>query len=260
MAKTEEGSVTVKFQKGFQELVTAVDAACIDRFGPRLAASYVAGSVGRCEAWPGASDLDWWAFLRNDLTAADKSWQKRARKRLERQFPIAAEVHLNIQPTDRLRQETFWRFILRYNAVWIRGGNLIAELGRLGAPTPRPSPKLARSRLPFVRTCLEEAVAGRCPPSLAELPSDPFLSTRKLARNFVIVEGAFALMAAGKFTSFKQEIVLKDLRRTWRRWSALTRTTEEVLADPHRAAVAPDAFMRKVHPFMDWAIELTEKS
>ena len=95
-------------------------------------------------------------------------------------------------------------------------------------------------------------------PALGGLPSDPFLATRKLARNFVIVEGAYVLMAKGEFVSFKQEAVLKGIRRTSGRWGALTRATEGILQDPHRAAVRPDGFMREAGPFVNWAIEQIE--
>jgi len=250
----------VEFQEGFRDLVAAADACCAGRFGPRLAAAYVAGSVAAGEAWPGASDLDWFVFLRDEPTRADKAWQSRARARLERDFPIADEVHLNVHSLDRLQREAFWRFILRYNAVRVRGPNLIAELARGGVRTTRPSRTLAKSRLPFVRRCLDEALAGRCPPALASLPPDPCLATRKLARNFVIVEGAYALMARGAFTSFKQEAVLDGLRRAWPRWRALVRTTQAVLDDPYRAAVPPDEFMRRVHPFVTWSIDVIENA
>ena len=44
-------------QPEFDGLVTAADASCRDRFDPRLAAMYLAGSVAAREAWLGASDL-----------------------------------------------------------------------------------------------------------------------------------------------------------------------------------------------------------
>ena len=254
------GRGVVRFQEGFQDLVSAADERCVRRFGPRLRGTYVAGSVAAGEAWPGASDLDGFVFLKNEPTPADRAWSRRTRKRLERDFPIAAEVHLNVHSVGRLQREGFWRFILRYNAVQVRGKNLVAELERRGAPTPRPSRRLAQSRVPFVRKCLEEALAGRCPPALAELPSDPFLATRKLARNFVIVEGAFVLMCERAFRSFNQEVVLHGLRSHWRRWRGLTRTTQTILDDPFRAAVQPDDFMQRVHPFVSWAIDVIDSA
>lgn len=242
-------------QDEFRDLVDAADAACAARFGPRLRGAYLAGSMAFGEAWPGASDLDWFMYLQGEPTRADKAWQRRARKRLETRFPVAAEVHLNLFSLDRLRRDTFSRFIIRYNTVRVRGTNLIAELAREGIRTPRPSRKLAKGRLGFVRQCWEATLAGRCPPSLQDpLPADPFLTTRKLARNYVIVEGAFALMTLGSFTSFKQKVVLRGLRQASPQWRPLVRKTETILADPFHAAVPPDAFVHDLQPFMDWVI------
>jgi len=245
-------------QPEFENLVEAADRRCLTRFGDRLAATYLAGSVAVGEAWPGASDLDWFVFLHDEPTPADMAWRRRTRARLESQFPAAAEVHLNIHCRERLEREAFWRFILRYNAARIRGDNVVAQARRAGFATPRPSRKLAKSRLPFVRHCLAEAVAGRCPPALAQLPADPFLASRKLARNFVVVEGAFVLMCQRRFKSFKQEAVLRGLRQSTRRWSGLLNMTEAILADPYRARVNPDALMVEIEPFMHWAIAVIE--
>ena len=124
--------ITVRIQPEFQHLVVSADRVCAERFGARLVAVYLAGSVALCEAWPGASDLDCFAFLDGIPSPADKAWRRRAEKRLETEFPVASEVHLNVYPTERLRQESFWRFILRYNSLRINGSNLVAELGHQG--------------------------------------------------------------------------------------------------------------------------------
>ncbi len=248
----------MKLQEDFEDLVAAVDECCALRFGTRLRGAYLGGSVAAGEAWPGASDLDWFVFLQEEPTRADRKWKTLTRRQLEGRYPIASEVHLNVYPVDRLAREEYWRFILRYNAVQVRGDNLLAELARCGIRAPRPSRSLAKSRLSFMRQCLEETVAGRCPPSLAELPADPFLTTRKLARNFVIVEGAHVLMAKGVFKSFKQEAVLEGLRSITRRWRPLLKMTEATLRDPYQAAVPPDEFMKQVGPFVTWAMVLIE--
>lgn len=250
--------ITVRIQPEFQHLLVSADRVCAERFGARLVAVYLAGSVALCEAWPGASDLDCFAFLDGIPSPADKAWRRRAEKRLETEFPVASEVHLNVYPTERLRQESFWRFILRYNSLRINGSNLVAELGHQGFRTPRPSRRLARSRLSFVRQCLSEALAGRCPPALAGLPDDPFLASRKLARNFVVVEGAFILMCQGRFSSFEQGVVLAGLLDVEPRWRPLLRKTETILTDPHRARVRPDDLMVEVEPFMNWGIAVIE--
>ena len=254
------GPKNMNIQPEFEGLVREADERCLTRFDSRLAATYLGGGVAVGEAWPGASDLDWFVFLRDEPTLADKAWRRRVQKRLEDEFPAASEVHLNLFSQERLGREGFWRFILRYQGGRIRGDNLIAAFERQGVRTPRPGRKLAKSRLSFVRRCLSEALAGRCPPALAGLPIDPFLASRKLTRNFVIVEGAFILMCQRTFKSFKQEAVLQGLRETTSRWRSLLRKTEAILTDPYRAGIRPDDLMAEVEPFMNWAIILTEEA
>ncbi|MBN1917500.1 MAG: hypothetical protein JW889_06285 [Verrucomicrobia bacterium] len=260
-ANRRTGTCDTLIQDEFRDLVAATDGACAARFGSKLRGAFLGGSTAFGEAWPGASDLDWFVFVQDEPARADKTWQRRTRRRLESRFPVANEVHLNLFSVDRLRLEAFWRFIMRYNAVRVRGTDLLAELAREGVRTPRPSRRLAKGRVGFVRQCWEATLAGRCPPSLQDpLPSDPFLRTRKLARNYVIVEGGFALMTLGTFESFKQEVVLRGLREASARWRPLIKTTEAVLADPFRAAVRPEVFVRELRRFMEWAIKRVENA
>lgn len=138
--------------------------------------------------------------------------------------------------------------------------DLVSQFDREGIRTAVPGPKMARSRLPFVRKCLEEALAGRRISSLGQLPQDEYLASRKLARYFVLLEGAYVLMARGAFQSFRQEAVLAGLRKITRRWRPLLRTTEAILADPHKAAVQPREILRMLRPFVEWGLEVTEAS
>jgi len=251
--------VSNAFQPGFAQLVSAVDAACTQRFGRRLLAAYVAGSVASGEAWPGASDLDWFAFIPDQPTPADRCWRRRAQARLADRFPIVSKIHLNVFPMDRLATEPYWRFILRYNAVRLRGADLVAKLAHRGHRTPRPGPAIAKKRLPFVRNCLAEALAGRRVPALAELPTAPALATRKLVRNFVLVEGAHLLMAMGCFQSFRQDDVLQGLHCLAPRWRGLFRAAQQVLGNPRKANIPPRRFMEQAQPFVEWMIQTIEQ-
>ena len=245
----------MSIQPEFRPLVHEATRACRERFGDRLAAAYLSGSVAVGEAWPGASDLDWFTFLDDAPSAADQAWATATVGELEESHPVAADVHLNVLPAARLRDEPHWRFILRYNSRRMLGRDLIADLERDGVATMQPSPELARSRLPFVRQCLASALVGECPASLAEIPAEPHLASRKLARNFVIVEGAYLLMARRAFTSFRQDDVLRGLDETSSCWRALLRQTAEVLADPYRAGIPPEPLMASIEPFVRAAME-----
>jgi hypothetical protein len=251
---------TMMVQPAFRKAVDAVDASCARRFGKRLVGAYVAGSVGQGEALPGISDLDWWAFIHDEPTAADSSWRSRLEKRLGLQFAVFTEVHVNLRSLERLGCEEFSRFILRYNSLRVRGENVVALLERSGYRTPRPSRKLAKSRLPFVRKCLGVTLAGGCPPALSRLPEDPFLAARKLARNFMVVEGAFLLMSQGSFRSFRQNEVLSGLMSVAGRWNKLINASRRILTDPIGAAIGPTEFMGKARPFVEWMLDKIETS
>ena len=247
-------------QAEFRDLVSAIGERCQKRFETRLYSTYLAGSTAVAEALPGISDLDWWAFIRDEPSSADQSWRRRTQKQLEIEIPVASEVHINVFSIKRLRQESFWRFILRYNTARLSGPDLIAELEQQGLHTPRPDRILAKSRLPFVRQCLTDAIAGKNPQALGELPANPFLVTRKLARNFVIVEGAFVLMCNGAFRSFKQEVVLEGIVALFPQWRPLIQKVEAISSDPNLVGIHPSDLMTDIEPFIEWAISIIEKA
>ena len=248
-------------QPEFLEAVRAVDQACAERFGDRLVGSYVAGSVASREALPGISDLDWWTFLHDEATPSDRAWRRRMERRLVHRYGVFPEAHVNVCSLSRLAQETFSRFILRYNCLRRRGANVVALLERRGCRTPRPSRKLAKSRLWFVRDCLSAAVRGDCPAALPSLlPSNPYLATRKLARNFMVVETAFLLMSRGTFRSFGQQDVLAGLASITPKWNRLIAQSKRILNDPLRASVKPSEYMRQAGPYVTWAIQQIELS
>ena len=208
----------------------------------------------------GASDLDWFTFLHNAPTAADRAWRRRKLAALQRRFPVADEVHLNVFPVAKLAAEPFWRFILTYNALRVDGTDLPARLAREGLATPKPDAALAKSRLPFVRSCLAAALSGQRIPALAELPDNPALATRKLVRNFVLVEGAHYLMAVGAFETFGADGVLRELRRRAPQWADLCDQADRVLRDPYEAGIRPGRFMTIARPFVEWLIAEIEKA
>jgi len=251
---------TNKIQAVFTELLWATDEACSNRFGKRLLAAYVAGSVASGEAYPGASDLDWFAFIDAEPLPADRAWRRRKEARLAARFPVVSQVHLNVIPLARLERESFWRFILRYNAARVRGADLVKRLELEGIRTPRPDAALARLRLPFVRKCLTEAMAGRQVPALAQLPRDDALAIRKLARNFVLVEGAHLLMAFRTFKSFSRADVLRGLSKAAPQWRDVYELADRVLDDPYSVVIGRHEFMKELRPFVEWLINTIEKS
>jgi len=161
----------------------------------------------------------------------------------------------------RLRKEAAWRFILRYNAIRLYGVDIIAELEKEGTNTARPSKETAKSRIRWMRRNIEGAVRGELPQELfPKLPDDPFLATRKLARNFILVEGAHLLMADNAFCGFRQNDVLAKLKALYPQWVSIFVRTESILEDPLTTGVMPDDFIAEIAPFCHWSIDRIERS
>lgn len=256
-----------------QEYRCAVDDAvelCRGRFGDGLLAAYWAGSAAFDEGCPPESDVSLFAFISAEPSEADASWSADSRAKLGSRHPISKRHRLILFSVSLLKTENWlMKFILRYNAVRVDGRDLLAELESEGVTIQRPSPQVAKGRIPWVRQCVDGLEGGVLPdvlfkelmPSdLSEVPPDDFHATRKLARNFVVLEGAYVLMAAGRFRTFRQTDVLADLRGFYPQWSEFLDRTEGILTDPHAAGVSPLEFSQDALPFARWTIRQMEKA
>ncbi|MBU0715639.1 MAG: RNA polymerase sigma factor [Verrucomicrobia bacterium] len=253
--KLKEHALPSDFGKEFNPALAKALALCRNRFGKDLKAVYLTGSVASGEALMDASDLNWFMFLDRDPDASDISWCREQERSLKKQFPGIQSYVFFLFSVDRLQKEAFWRFILKYNSVRLYGENILAALEKEGLETPQPTRELARSRLEFVEECLESAVHGRLTPKLMVLPINPFWATRKLVRYFVIIEGAYVLMADGTFGTFHQQDVLSKLKQTCPQWRELLAQSEKILKNPIKANILPHVFVKQVAPFVRWAIK-----
>ena len=260
----QKPSVLLTIQETYRPAVRDALDACRARFGEGLSAVYLSGSVAFGEAWLGASDVDFFGFLSDEPTDADDAWRRHVEKRLAERYPQAAkEFHLTLRSVGFLKAEAQgWKFILRYNAARLYGKDLLEEFEADGVVVAEPDAASAKSRLGFARRGLEGLKCGRLPNELfrTEFPvdlsqwrDDDLLITRKLARYFVLVEGAYVLMIDGEFRSFRQEDVLAPLVRLYPQWTALVEAVRRINAGPFQPGVSPRAFARQVIPFVEWA-------
>ena len=190
-------------------------------------------------------------FLINEPTEWDQSWCKKTGEALSARFPAAKAFHLNLHPSDFLRTEnSLMKFIFRYNSACLHGEGLLARIEKDGASIPPPSAQLARSRIGWLKRCVANLENGRVPDELfqgavesevARLSHTDFLASRKVLRNFVLLEGAYALMLTGDFTSFRCDVVLPRLAKLCPQWQSLIHMTTAVLNDPFAAGVSPQA-------------------
>jgi predicted nucleotidyltransferase len=221
-------------------------------FGDRLAAIFLTGSVAFHEAVPGVSDIDLFIFLTDEPGDEDTAWFDATLVELTALEPLLAECHRNLFSLARLEREEFWRYACRYNALQVYGSDVLAALEAHGVVIPAPSPAWARARAGFTRRILASLRGGVVPDYLYTPPADPHLAARKLARYFVIVEGAYLLMADGAFTSFRTADVLPALRTRYPQWADLWETTAALLDDPHLTA---GAYLPHLLPFVEWMVD-----
>lgn len=242
-------------QTEFRPAIRRALKLCMDRFGEDLKAIYIGGSVAFGEALAGVSDVDWWMFQELEPSESDKSWRREKESMLNERYPVVNGFHLSLSSLDRLREEPIWRFIFRYNSVRLHGTDVISELEKEGIHTPAPSRELAQSRIGWLEKITNATVDGRLSEVEFPLPQNPCLATRKLAKWFVILEGAHLLMADCAFSSFRQRDVLQQLMSLYPQWTCLFTITQRILENPFSAGIPPDTFISHVTPFMRWAIE-----
>lgn len=247
-------TLTLTQQEFGPTIVRALDL-CEGHYRGRLKAVFLAGSVAFGEAWPGASDVDLFVFVDPGPNEGDRAWAGDTSRALSGNLPAGSDFHLAVHPFQRLRTDETWRYLLRFFATQLHGGDSLADLERDGIHTPRPTKRMATIAVRTTRRVLDETMEDHFPERVFPLPSEPWKATRKLARWFMIHEGATLLIADDKFTSFRQTDVLRQLRTAFPQWADCFAVTERILTDPEGAGISPDEFMAVVAPFIRWATD-----
>ena len=85
-------------------------------------------------------------------------------------------------------------------------------------------------------------------------PENPALALRKLARNFVILEGAYLLMAEDVFTTFRTDDVFAKLQALFPAWKPLYLITAEILRDPYRAWVGYTTYLQQITEYLAFTV------
>jgi hypothetical protein len=242
-------------QDEFRPAIEHALELCLSRFGGQLKTVVLGGSVAFDEALAGISDVDWFAFISDEPTDADMQWQAETKQLLERAYPVVSEFGFGVFSVDHLRKQDSWQFIIKYNSVKLYGVDIISELEAEGIETPPPTIDILKSRISWTESMWQYAVDGSIPEKLFKTPTNPFLTSRKIARYFILLEGAYLLMIDGGFTSFRQRDVLAGLRRLHPEWKAVYDLAERVSNAPLEACVPPKDTVTAIDPFIHWMTE-----
>lgn len=248
-----------KIQSQYRPAMQFIVQQLIAYFGDRLLAIYLTGSVAYGEALVGVSDVDTFIFLDVEPSASDLAWCDALRQNVVLRFPVATDYLLAPHALELLERESFWRYALRYNSLQLYGTDILAALESRGFAIEAPSHAFALNRLGWMKPLLESLRGGSVPEYVYHTPEMPCLAVRKLARYFVLLEGAYLLMLDDQFISFRSCDVLPALRANYPQWETLYQMTDAVLRDPYTIAFSVDDFLRAVIPFYAMAVNRVEE-
>lgn len=247
-------------QKEFRPLVETAAALCKEYFAEKFLAIYLHGSIAAGDAVPHVSDLDCYIVISEELTCADERFLEEAENELQRKYPFVNGIHLSAHSVKELAKDEFARFVLKYNSVLYLGSDIAKQLDDSGCGKFEPDASMAKRRLAFARQCFEQALNNEQPACTGEIPGDTFYASRKYARYFVIIEGAYFLMSRHKFESFAKEKVLSQLYRYTKGFEEELDLTREILENPEKAGIAGEEFLRRIREFVMWMFDEIERS
>lgn len=242
-------------QKEYIPLLEEAKEECKNHFKEKLLAFYLHGSIAFNDAVPYISDLDSYIVISGEPTAGDKEFYGRTEGKLQEKYPIINGVHLNIHSREELKEDSFARFILRYNSVLYYGGDIVKALEENGAKRMLPNLETAKGRLSFARQCFSDAIDGKRPANTGSVPENVYYAARKFARYFVIIEGAYFLMAENRFVSFEKETVLKELRNIAPEFKNISDITEKILQDPIEAMIPAEEYLKIIKPLVEYMFD-----
>ena len=239
-------------QKEFLLLVEELENECKAYFAERLISAYIHGSVDKQDAIYGVSDLDYYLVVSGDISSEDIQWQGEITEQLQHRYDAVDEIHLTVQSVEGLMRDSFTRFILSYNAT-LRMGNRIESIPEYQhCQWVEPDKHLAKMRLSFAQQCFKDALSRRKPECTGEIPKNTYYAARKLARYFVIIEGAYFLMTRNRFCGFDKESVLSGLREEAIAFQDVLDMVASVLENPVRAQIDQDIFLEKTCSLIEW--------
>ena len=247
-------------QEEYISLVDELEIACRLYFAERLVSAYIHGSIDKLDAVYGISDLDYYVVISDNASAEDLQWQQAITVQLQKQFDAVDEIHLTIQSVDGLKNDPFVRFILTHNATLRMGRSIESIPDYQNCERYEPCRDLAQMRLSFARKCFEEALCQQQPECTGEIPSNAYYAARKLARYFVIIEGAYFLMARGGFCGFEKENVMFGLRKEAAHFLSTLNMVDSVLSDPLSEKIDRETFLKNVKPLVEWMFSEIENT
>lgn len=242
----------------FAHVVEEATEECKRYFKDGFYTAYLHGSIALNDAVPHVSDMDYYLVVSKSVDSRDREYITKLEDTLQSKYPVVNGVHINVHSIEELKEDKFARFILRYNAVVYSGNDVVRELEDVGCERMLPNSDTAKGRLSFARQCFSAALNGEHPLNTGDIPENTFYAARKLARYFVIIEGAYFLMTLGKFSSFEKEAVLRGLREAADGYDDILDITERVLFDPVKTGMGHFEYLTIIKPLVEYMFDKIE--
>jgi hypothetical protein len=256
----------LELEMPFREAIEHHLAVNLSHYGERLAAVYVYGSVYRCEALIGTSDLDLMIVTTDGFSPEDQDWELQRWKiqKQENSAPYAIETGPNrANSVARVMEMLNPHFgpnvttcILYHDSQFIYGQDLrsgfsIPEMNR-GWAIPCIEGPLSWARAAANSSSnISPAADG----ANAWLLPEPSRQIRKLARHCVMA-GACLLMVRGRFQSFRSADVLAVLSELYPSWSDFYHEIGACpVSIPSNYPLDGEAYNRQALAWVEWVAE-----
>ncbi|MBD5081960.1 MAG: hypothetical protein HDT44_09395 [Ruminococcaceae bacterium] len=242
-------------QSEFVPVVEEATEECKRYFKDSFCTAYLHGSIALNDAVPYVSDMDYYLVVSKNVDSKDKEYIAGLENTLQGKYDVVNGVHINVHSIDELKEDSFARFILRYNSKVYSGEDIVKSLEESGCGRILPNADTAKGRLDFARQCFSDALNGRQPANTGDIPENTFFAARKYARYFVIIEGAYFLMTVNSFSSFEKEKVLNELRKITKGFEDILGITERVLYDPIKTGISHNEYLTMIKPLVEYMFE-----
>ncbi len=256
-----------KFQDAFfAGVVARCVEECINHYQERLVAIYVSGSVQRQEAVRGVSDIDLYIFVENP-NESDRDWVKdQINDQLEAEFPdlawwkISHPIDISRAPHNTIATDTEKQQMANRSLAYdlLCDSTLVfGEDVTKGLTLPPPDRSLARWGIALDPLILACYAAGLEPTNRSDfdLPNDPSLKLRKLAR-LAVIGGAYLMMSQGKYKSGKGADIFPFLIATQPEWADFLKHTQSIYITPiSTTATEVREYAIKLVSWLEWVQE-----
>lgn len=161
----------------FNPVIKAVRKTYLAHLGSSLHSCYLTGSISRGTAMSKVSDLDAFAVLKKDCHP-DISWVSHAKTILQREFPIVADIQMEVWKWEDLVPNDFlseYQVILKLNSVCLWGENLASHIQPI-----RPDNALALTELRELKSDIEEVLT-----EIEKHPNQVAFWCKKIMKNLI---------------------------------------------------------------------------